>query len=213
MSRAFRRGTGVGAGLVLLLALALAITFVPGIGAQDAGDEAPETEEQGPDGHRGLSDEDRACLEEKGVEVPVIERDEDGRPVVPDERPDLSDEEKQARREAAEACGIERPRGRQGPVRFLARLSEDERACLVENGVELPELDEDGRPVVPDERPDLSDEEKQARREAFQAAAETCDVELRCPGGPHGGPGGPGGPPPEDNGGEDSSNEPAFLLA
>ncbi len=226
MTRTFRRGVGVGAGLVVLLAVAIAIAFVPGLGAQEDGDEetpeegtseeAPEegTDEEAPD-HPGLSDEDRACLEEQGVTVPEIERDEDGRPT---ERPDFSDEEKEAFRAAAEACGIERSFGHHGPGRLFGSLSDEDRACLEENGADLPEIetDEDGNPVPPEERPELSDEEKEARRDAFQAAAEACGIDLPegCggPGGPGGfrGPGGFGDPSGDS---ENGGNEPAFFLA
>lgn len=214
MTRAFRRGVGVGAGLVVLFALAVAIAFVPRLGAQeDGGEEAPgegTTEEAPPP--RGLSDEDRACLEEQGVTLPEVERDENGRPTG---RPDLSDEEKEALRDAAEACGIERPFPHRGPGRLLGSLSDEQRACLEENGVELPEVrtDEDGNPVPPVERPELSQEEREARREAFREAAETCGIEL--PEGCPGGPGGFRGPPEGSQEGdpEEGGNEPAFLLA
>jgi hypothetical protein len=64
---------------------------------------------------------------------------------------------------------------------------EEWRQCMADHGVDLPvpQLDENGRPVRPRERPQLDD----AQREAFKAAAEACGFP---PGLRHGGPGGGG---------------------
>ena len=81
----------MGAGLVGVLA--------PAAVAQEADDtpnEAPGEERRG-----RLTDEQRACLEEQGVQKP--ERGEDGQRVEP------TDEQKEAFRAAAEACGIDLP--------------------------------------------------------------------------------------------------------
>jgi len=134
----------MGAGLVGVLA--------PTAIAQenDSDNEAPSGEE-----HRVLTDEQRACLEEHGVQKP--EQDENGERVRP------TDEQREAFRAAAEACGIELP------LRRHPRLTDEQRACLQEQGVEKPERDENG------ERAEPTDEQ----REAFRAAAEACGIELR----------------------------------
>lgn len=61
------------------------------------------------------------------------------------------------------------------------------RQCMADNGVDLPEpqLDEDGRPVRPTERPQLDE----SQREAFESAIDACG---RPPMHKHGGPGGRG---------------------
>ncbi|MCZ7529630.1 MAG: hypothetical protein M5U31_04395 [Acidimicrobiia bacterium] len=130
-------------------------------------------------------------------------------------------ERHEAFRSAAEACGLELP--------SREPLSDEDRACLEENGAQLPELDENGHPVRPDpaDRPEPGTEEfeqkraeMQERHEAFRSAAEACGLELEGgPGGPgchHGfGPGGPGGPGgPEDGApAEGTSIGNAFLAA
>ncbi|MEZ5171464.1 MAG: hypothetical protein R3A49_12060 [Acidimicrobiia bacterium] len=137
MSTAFRKGAGVGIGigLVLVAALALALTFAPAGSAQESdegsGDDSPDATQpdDGPS-RQPLSDEERACLEENGAQLPEL--DEDGNPIRP-ERPDPSErpepgseefeqkrtemrERHEAFRAAAEACGIELPeRGPRGP--------------------------------------------------------------------------------------------------
>ena len=93
--RASRFGTLVaaivmGAGLVGVLAAAAIAQ------ENDSENQAPSGEE-----HRVLTDEQRACLEEQGVEKP--QRDENGERVKP------TDEQKEAFRAAAEACGIDLP--------------------------------------------------------------------------------------------------------
>ncbi len=208
MTRSFRRGVGVGAGLVVLMAVAIAVAFVPGLGAQeDGGEDSSDngTSEDAPR-PRGLSDDDRACLEEHGVDLPLVERDENGHPT---ERPDLSDQEKQALRDAAEACGIERPFFHRGAGRPLGSLTDEERACLEEHGVDLPDLqtDENGNPVRPSERQQLSAEERQQRRQAFRDAADACGLDLpeRCDG--------PAGSEHSPQSSEENSNEPAVLAA
>src|SRR6185436_15949937 len=82
--------------------------------------------------HHRLTDEQRACLQEQGVTKP--ERDENG------ERVPLTDEQRQALRAAAEACNIDLP------LRHH-RLTDEQRACLQEQGVTKPERDENGERV------------------------------------------------------------------
>jgi hypothetical protein len=73
------------------------------------------------------------------------------------------------------------------PVEERQAEMEEWRQCLADNGVELPEpqLDENGRPVKPSERPQLDE----SQREAFESAVDACG---RPPMHRHGGPGGRG---------------------
>src|SRR5687767_11398601 len=147
--RAHRFGTFATA---IVMGAGLAGVLAPAALAQegdDAANEAPSGEER-----RGrLTDEQRACLEEQGVQKP--EPDANGERVEP------TDEQKAAFRAAAEACGIELRRGRH-------QLTDEQRACLEEQGVQKPEPDANGERVEP------TDEQK----EAFRAAAEACGIEL-----------------------------------
>jgi hypothetical protein len=115
-----------------------------------------------------LTEEQQACLEEQGIVKP--EPNADG------ERPRPTDEQREAFRAAAEACGIELP-ARHGP-----RLTDEQKSCLEEQGIEKPARGEDGERVEP------TDEQ----REAFRAAAEACGIDL------------PDNPPSDSN--DDTSN-------
>jgi hypothetical protein len=53
-----------------------------------------------------LTDEQRQCMADAGFELPEPQVDENGRRVRP-ERPRLDDSQREAFREAAEACGLE----------------------------------------------------------------------------------------------------------
>ncbi|MCZ7524965.1 MAG: hypothetical protein M5U14_00375 [Acidimicrobiia bacterium] len=157
-SRAFRRGVGTGIAAVLALLVALALFATTRSGAAEADDPASSAEE--PDRETRL-EEWRACLEEQGVTLPERTEGEDGRWVWRD----LSEEERAALRDAAEACGLPGPRGFRGHGR--AALTDEQRACLDGQGVTLPERTEgeDGRWVWPD----LSEEERAALRDAAEA--------------------------------------------
>jgi len=153
----------VGTGLTgLVLTIGGVALVAPAAGAQtDTPDQTPST--QAPSDQEGqrrrfphrawLTEEQRACLEEQGVKRPP----EGQRP---------TEEQREAFRAAAEACGIELPR----------RLTDEQRACLEEQGVKRPP--EGQRPT-------------EEQREAFRAAAEACGIELPlrrwCP--PTAGPG------------------------
>ena len=83
-------------------------------------------------------------------------------------RPALTQEQRDALRRAAEACGL--PAGaRQG---MRSALTDAQRQCLAEQGVTLPARPADGT------RPALTDEQRAALRQA----AETCGLPV----GPHG---------------------------
>lgn len=143
------RGGTRRAGLPALLALvAAAAILVAGSFAMPAGAQT-EDAETGP-GRGRLTAEQRQCLEDQGLERPAR-----------GERP--SAEKRQAFRAAAETCGIELP-VRRGPVRrFLRDLTEEQRQCLEDQGLERPARGE--RPT-------------DAQRDAFRAAAEECGIEL-----------------------------------
>jgi hypothetical protein len=117
---------------------------------------AQENEDEAPAGGRphALTDEQRACLEQQGVQKP--EPDENGERVRPTE------EQREAFRAAAEACGIELPR------KHRPRLTDEQRACLEEQGAQKPERDENGEPVP------LTEEQREAARAAFEA----CGIEV-----------------------------------
>ncbi len=117
-------------------------------------------------GHGPVGEEMRACAEASGVDLP----EEPG-----DDRPELTDEQ----REALEACAEEE----------RAARHEELAQCVEEQGSTLPDMPEEPG----DDRPELSDEQ----RAALQTCAEELDLPHsggRAPGfrGHHGGAGGPG---------------------
>ena len=138
------------AGLVLTVGgLAL---VAPAAGAQtDPGD--TQKQEDGPRQRPQLTDEQKACLEQAGVTKPA----EGQRP---------TDEQREAFEAAAESCGIDLPaRGPGGPG-HRPQLTDEQRQCLTDAGVEKP---------AKGERP--TDEQ----RAAFEAAAAECNIELPAP--------------------------------
>ena len=151
-----RRGLVTVVGFVALavipvLALnSLATADTGGSGAGEAGAGAT----------RALTDAQRQCLAEQGVAAPA--RPADG------SRPQLTQEQRDALRRAAEVCGLA-----VGPRRGLRpALTDAQRQCLVEQGVTVPTRPADGL------RPELSAEQ----RAALRRAAEACGL----PTGPHG---------------------------
>ncbi len=143
----------------MLMSTALVGALAPAAFAQDS--ETPAA-----DGNRRqLTDEQKACLEEQGVQKPAAGAD--GERVKP------TDEQKAAFKAAAEACNIDLPlRRHRGPA-----LTDEQKACLQEQGIEKPAAGADGERVKP------TDEQKAA----FKAAAEACNIELPARG-PHGRP-------------------------
>jgi hypothetical protein len=107
-----------------------------------------------------LSDAQQQCVSDQGVTLP--------QPSTSGERPQLSEEQRDALRAAAQACGIEFRHP--GPHR--APLTDAQRQCLSDQGVTLPQ------PSTSGERPQLSEEQ----RDAFRAAAQACGIEFRHPG-------------------------------
>ena len=144
--------TGPARRLGLVAALALAtVALVAGLFALPAGAQTDTEAAGGRPGRARLTDEQRQCLADQGVERPPL-----------GQRP--SDEQIQAAKDAAEACGIELPIGRRGPVRrFLRNLTDEQRQCLQDQGLERP---------ARGERP--TDEQRQA----FRDAAAACDIDL-----------------------------------
>ena len=151
-TRAHKRGRRLGAFAgVMMMSTALVGVLAPSAFAQESDTEAPAAV-----GHRPprLTDEQKACLEEQGVEKPAA--DENGDRVKP------TDEQKAAFRAAAETCNIDLP------ARHHPRLTDEQRTCLENQGVEKPARGDDGERVKP------TNEQKAA----FRAAAETCGIDL-----------------------------------
>lgn len=141
-------GRATRAGLVAVLAVS-ALAVVAGLFAVPAGAQTEAGSQRA--GRPRLTEEQRQCLVDQGVERPPL-----------GQRP--SDEQIQAAKDAAEACGIELPIGRRGPARrFLRNLTAEQRECLQGQGLERP---------ARGERP--TDEQRQA----FRDAAEACDIDL-----------------------------------
>jgi hypothetical protein len=112
----------------------------------------------------------RKCMAEHGVDLPEPKLDENGRPQRPMHRPDLTDEQRAAFRAAAEACGLPGRGGRFGPGGHRhPQLTDEQRACLEEQGIKRPEKPTDG------ERPSRPTDEQRA---AFRKAAEACGITL-----------------------------------
>ena len=137
-------------GLVAALGLAT-VALVAGLFALPAGAQTDTESAGGRAGRSRLTEEQRQCLVDQGVERPPL-----------GQRP--SDEQIQAAKDAAEACGIELPIGRRGPVRrFLRNLTDEQRQCLQDQGLE--------RPARGERRTD-------EQRQAFRDAAATCGIDL-----------------------------------
>lgn len=127
----------------------------------------------GPGPFAELTDDQRRCLEDHGLRPPgdAPGNSEDANGSATPQRPTRE------RVEAAfKACDIDLPPLPERPV-----ITDEQRACMTEAGVELPEPPAEGE--APTERPKLDE----AQREAFRDAAEKCGLPLP-------GPGGPGGP-------------------
>jgi hypothetical protein len=151
----------------MVMGATLVGALAPAALAQESNDSEAPADEARPRRPQ-LTEEQQACLEEQGIVKP--EPNADG------ERPRPTDEQREAFRAAAEACGIELP-ARHGP-----RLTDEQKSCLEEQGIEKPARGEDGERVEP------TDEQ----REAFRAAAEACGIDL------------PDNPPSDSN--DDTSN-------
>ena len=148
-SRAKRAGA-----LATLVISVLAVgagLLAPPAGAQDSG------ETQGR--HPRITDEQRQCMADAGFE----------RPLAGQLR---TREQRQAFRDAAEGCGIDLPPGffrhaaRRGARHWYRNLTDEQRQCLTDHGVERPARGE--RPT-PDQI------------QAFRDAAAACGIELPAP--------------------------------
>jgi len=121
----------------------------------------------------GLTDAQRQCLSEQGVSLPTRDSGDD--------KPALTPEQRDARRQAAETCGLA-PR----PPRIaLRQLTDAQRQCLADHGVTLPSRIADGARPEMGVRPEITDQERDARRQA----AVDCGLPER-PAGVRGGHGG-----------------------
>lgn len=65
----------------------------------------PQSREERREQLRAEREQWRQCMADNGFELPAPQLDEDGRPVRPKERPRLDGEQRQAFRDALEACG------------------------------------------------------------------------------------------------------------
>ena len=117
-----------------------------------------------PAGH-ALTDAQRQCLSDQGVTLPA--RPADG------SRPELTQEQRDALRQARIACGL--PTLGHPGLGLRPALTDAQRQCLSDQGVTLPARPADGS------RPELTQEQ----RDALHAAAEACGLPA--------GPRGPGG--------------------
>jgi hypothetical protein len=153
---------------VRLAAATLALAAVPIIGgagvagAADSGTTGARG--QGRPAHAPLTDAQKQCLADQGVTVP--EKPADG------SRPQLSQEQRDARKAAAQACGLPA----RGPRGGRPALTDAQKQCLADQGVTVPEKPADGS------RPQRSQEQK----DAMKAAAQACGLPARGPRGGHG---------------------------
>jgi hypothetical protein len=157
LSERMRRIAAVGTAAVALGALAVVLVPAAGFAAGPGGGS---TADDGAARHARLTDEQRECLREQGVTRREVRA---RRFRVP------TDEERQAMRDAAAACGIELPDPPEP-------LTDEQRACLEEHGVTPPEPGS-VRPRL------LPRDERQGRVEELRGAAEACGIELPLRGG------------------------------
>jgi hypothetical protein len=124
-STSFRRGLGAG---ILTAAVGVGAFLTAGAllaGAQtpdaptttEPGTEAPDDATRPPRPTEEELEAARACMAEKGFELPERQLDENGRPVRPDpsQMPERTEEEREAFKAAAEECGLPKPRHHRGP--------------------------------------------------------------------------------------------------
>jgi hypothetical protein len=159
-----------------------------GSSSDSSGEESSTASADQPGGPRGfaeISEETRACLEERGVELPDPGEGPPGGGAPPAGAPPAGfGEGGEEMKEAFEECGAEPPEGRPGgpPMDSGAfRESIKEYAsCMGENGYELPE------PNVSGEGPVFKESDVDREDPKFEAANEKCQSLLGGPGG--GGP-------------------------
>ena len=137
--------------VVMVMGAGLLGAFAPAALAQDTSD----TNSNGQPAasgrpHPQLTDAQKACLQQHGAQKPA-------------EGTQPTDEQRQALRAAAQACGIQLPRRHHHP-----RLTDAQKACLEQHGVQKPQPGANG------ERPQPTAEQ----RAAFRAAAQDCGIQL-----------------------------------
>ena len=149
-----RRRRGAVLATLAVASMGLVAGFAPAASAQtdDATPPAAEGRRHRPE----LTDEQQSCLEGQGIVKP--EPNADGT------RVERTDEQKEAFKAAAEECGIEL----RGPRGNRVQLTDEQKTCLEDQGIEKPARGEDGRRVRP------TDEQ----RAAFETAAAECGIEL-----------------------------------
>ena len=151
-----RRRRGAYLATLAVASMGLVAGFAPAASAQ-TGDSTTPAAEARHRPHLQLTDAQKTCLEGKGIVKP--EPNADGTRVEP------TDEQKAVFKAAAAECGIELPA--RGPGHHL-NLTDEQKACLTDQGIEKPARGEDGKRVKP------TDEQKAA----FKAAAAECGITL-----------------------------------
>lgn len=101
----------------------------------------------------GLSAEQKSCLTSQGITRPQ------SKPTA---------EQRQAIIEAATNCGITVPTGKGRLGQRAAQLTQEQRDCLVSNGVTRPDRQ-------------LNADEREAFKTQLKAAAETCGIQRTAP--------------------------------
>ncbi len=139
-----RRRRGAVVATLAVASMGLLAGFAPAASAHPGG------------GRAQLTDAQKTCLEAEGIVKPTPNAD--GTRVEP------TDAQKAAFKAAAEKCGIEL----RGPRGNRPKLTDEQKTCLEEQGIEKPAKNADGTRVKP------TDEQKAA----FKAAAAECGITL-----------------------------------
>jgi hypothetical protein len=171
-------------------------TASAGTGSEGSSSEGSTTEGK-PGGGFNISEEAKACLKEKGLEMPGFKGGQGGGPPAGGERPEggppsgggFGGEHSEEMKKAFEECGVEAPGFKGGPggeggkpnmnsAAFKTQVNKYV-ACVRENGYELAEPNFSGEgPVF---------EKSESESAAFQKASASCQSLL---GGPQGSPSG-----------------------
>ncbi len=173
-TRSQRRRRLTAIATLAVASLGVAGALAPSAFAQETGTQDPssQSQEQPPnqDGNQGdrqrpphpkLTDEQKACLEEQGVEKPA--KNADGTRAEP------TDEQRAKFEAAAKTCNIDISKRPGRP-----ELTDEQKACLEEQGITKPAKNADG---TKPERTKPTDEQ----RAKFEAAAEACGIDLPEP--------------------------------
>ena len=174
-----RSSVGLAVGAVALVAVP--VLGFTGLAGAATGDSSGGTSGVAPSGtsrvHPQLTDEQKQCLADHGVTPPT--KPADGATRTPPTADQIA-----AMKAAAEACGLPaRPEGgpQGGPRGARPQLTDEQKQCLVDQGVTAPTKPADGATRTAPTADQIA---------AFKAAAEACGLPTPPAGGPHG-PGAP----------------------